>query len=128
MAKAGEVVSTREVRREIEGMSHGELIEDWIKTLDIDFFMTPTSDEGDRVTEIFSIAHFRTLVSTRLRLGDNPCADPWVIAKAWTEGGVVVTQERCKPNAARIPNICEYFGVACTDLNGFMAREEWVFR
>jgi len=29
--------------------------------------------------------------------------------------------EQFKPNGAKIPNICQHFGVSCLDLRGFMA-------
>jgi hypothetical protein len=35
--------------------------------------------------------------------------------------------EQFKKNAAKIPNICQHFGVPCLDLRGFMAKEGWVF-
>ena len=43
------------------------------------------------------------------------------------EGRTVVTMESLKPNAARIPNICEHFGVRCMDLEEFMEAEGWKF-
>jgi hypothetical protein len=39
----------------------------------------------------------------------------------------VVTEEEKKANAARIPNVCEYFGVNCVNLEGFMERKGWAF-
>ena len=39
----------------------------------------------------------------------------------------VVTQESERPHAAKIPNICEHFGVDWTNLKGFMERENWSF-
>ena len=32
-----------------------------------------------------------------------------------------------KKNAAKIPNVCEHFGVHCTNVEGFMERESWTF-
>jgi hypothetical protein len=56
-----------------------------------------------------------------------PVADPFVIACAKIRGGTVVTEERLKPNAARIPNICQHFGIPCTNLEGFMQLMGWNF-
>ncbi|MBI1802160.1 MAG: DUF4411 family protein, partial [Chloroflexi bacterium] len=39
----------------------------------------------------------------------------------------VVTDELLKPNAAKIPNVCAHFGVACLTLEGFMETENWTF-
>jgi hypothetical protein len=55
-------------------------------------------------------------------------ADPFVVAAAATkEEGVVVTQERFRENAAKIPNVCRHFGVGCIDLEEFMANQNWNF-
>lgn len=43
------------------------------------------------------------------------------------ENGCVVTTEKHTPNAAKIPNVCEYFHVEWTDLEGFMESEQWRF-
>jgi hypothetical protein len=42
-------------------------------------------------------------------------------------GGCVVTLEKYKENSAQIPNICDKFGIACVDLEGFMERVHWIF-
>ena len=59
--------------------------------------------------------------------GGNPFADPFVVAKAAVNDGIVVTLEVKKPNSASIPNICEDFGVPCINLEGFMNRVCWTF-
>lgn len=44
--------------------------------------------------------------------------DPWVIAQAWEDGGIVATKESdLKPLAqkARIPDVADHFGVKCVD-------------
>ncbi|MHA6821405.1 DUF4411 family protein [Ralstonia pseudosolanacearum] len=35
-------------------------------------------------------------------------ADTFVVARAYAIGGTVVTAERLKPNAVKVPNICAY--------------------
>jgi len=45
-------------------------------------------------------------------------ADPWVIAHALEDHGIVVTKESdARPTAkkARIPDVCDHFGVKCVD-------------
>ena len=79
------------------------------------------------VNEIFSVSHFRASLSDRTRLGNNPFADPFIIAQAKVMNYCVVTQESEKPHAAKIPNICDYFDVDWTNLQGFMERENWSF-
>lgn len=71
--------------------------------------------------------HFQNLVTERNRLTGRPIADPFVIALAEAINGCVVTQEKEKPNAAKIPNVCDHFDIECTNLQGFMEREGWKF-
>ncbi|MFY9611452.1 MAG: DUF4411 family protein [Blastocatellia bacterium] len=66
-------------------------------------------------------------MSQKALLKGTPVADPFVIAAAAVRGGTVVTQEQPKPNAAKIPNVCDHFGVAWTDLEGFMNQQNWTF-
>ena len=79
------------------------------------------------VTKIFSVSHFQTLVREKDRLTGHLSADPFIIAKAEFIDGCVVTEEMLKPNAAKIPNVCEHFEIDCTNLQGFMEREGWTF-
>ena len=119
------IISVREVRKELEG--HGDRLSDWVKDHG-EFFLTPTADELNFVAEIFKIAHFQMLVRKKERLYGKPVADPFVIAKAQAlEEGCVVTQEIKKPNAAKIPNVCEHFGIPCLNLEAFMENENWRF-
>ena len=75
----------------------------------------------------FPVIYVNSLVRQQERLQGKPVADPFVIAKAKVHNGCVITQEVKKPNAARIPNVCEHFGVDCLNLEGFMEREDWTF-
>lgn len=121
----GKIISVREVHKELESQIQPPL-SDWVKNHK-GIFMPPSAAETRFVTNIFSIRHFRTLVSAQSLLAGNPCADPFVIAKAEFIHGCVVTEEALKPNAAKIPNVCEHFQVDCTNLQGFMEREGWTF-
>jgi hypothetical protein len=49
------------------------------------------------------------------------------VARAYAIGGTVVTMEKLKPNAVKIPNICDHFKIPFLDLEGFMVSEGWVF-
>ncbi len=42
-------------------------------------------------------------------------------------GMCVVTEEVRRPNAARIPNVCDHFGIGCINLEQLMEREGWQF-
>lgn len=118
------IVSVREVYNEIEGYS--SRLGEWAKG-NRDFFYPPSTEELAFVAEIFKIPHFQDLVRKQERLQGKPVADPFVIAKSKTLEGCVVTQESKKPNAVRIPNVCEHFSIHCLNLEGFMEREDWTF-
>ena len=122
----GTITSVREVRRELEVYTPYPHLSDWVKD-HRHIFLLPSPVEMQFVSGIFSIPHFQTLVDGKNRLLGQPCADPFIIAKAKVINSCVITQEIRKPNAAKIPNVCEHFGVDCTNLQGFMEREGWRF-
>ena len=120
----GRVTSTREVRRELDRYSHGH--EQWIDDHWY-IFTTPTAAEGRIIREIYAVRHFQHNVEQKKIQAGGLNADPFVVAKAHVSGGIVVTLEEGRPDGARIPNICERFGVPCLNLEGFMEREHWIF-
>ena len=87
----------------------------------------PSSIEQDFIGELFSIPHFLGLLNAKAIAKGTPVADPYVIAKAATMGMCVVTEEVRRPNAARIPNVCDHFGIECINLQELMEREGWQF-
>ena len=125
-ATAGTIISVREVRRELDFYIPYPHLSDWVKDHG-DIFSPPNPVETRFVSEIFSAPHFLTLVNQKSLLEGRPCADPFIIAKAKFIDGCVVTEEKWKQNAAKIPNVCEHFEVDCTNLQGFMEREDWTF-
>jgi len=120
------VLSTREVANEITSFHARTRLTQWVSKK-ADLFSPPSELEFHYVEEIFRQRHFQQLIDKRAMFSGRPVADPFVIAKARAVGGTVVTTEKHKPNAAQIPNICEYFGVDCVGLEGFMEREGWRF-
>lgn len=121
---AKNICSVREVRNEI-GQRNDRLSE-WAK-MNRDFFHSPNSEEMQFVAQIFAVSHFQMLIRKQERLQGKPVADPFVIAKAKILEGCVVTEEVLKPHGARIPNVCQHFGIDCLNLEGFMERENWTF-
>ncbi len=119
------IISTREVLREIEDSSISEAREWAAKNQET--FPAPTAAEAQFVTKIFSVPHFQANIEKQKLYKGGHNADPFVIAKAATEGLTVVTMEKLKPNAAKIPNICKHFDVKCLTLEEFMAAENWQF-
>ena len=124
---AGKLISTREVFNELERFDDPEPLFAWAKN-HREIFSTPTNDETDFVARIFQVQHFQALIAQKSILIGSPVADPFVVAAAATkEEGTVVTQERFKQNAAKVPNVCQHFGVPCINLEGFMANQNWNF-
>ncbi len=125
LVEGGEIVSTREAYREIEDGAT-ERLRQWAAE-NHDLFATPTAAEGAFVTRIYAVNHFQQNIEQQKILKGGHNADPFVIAKAAVEGRAVVTMELLKPNAAKIPNICQHFKVKCLSLEHFMEEEGWAF-
>ncbi len=121
----GSIVSTREALFEIQD-SADDGLRDWA-TDNKGLFAIPNAAEGAFISEVFQVAHFRQIIELKKLLKGGRNADPFLIAKAAVEGRAVVTMESRKPNAAKIPNICEHFDVPCMSLEEFMEAENWQF-
>ena len=126
MIDKNQVWSVREVRREIEHLGRADTLEEWTKQ-NAGFFRIPTSDEAKFVTTIYSNTHFQQNLGRKKLLGGGPFADPFVVASANTVRGTVVTQETFRKNGVGIPNICAHFGISCTNLEGFLIEQNWMF-
>lgn len=121
----GKITSTREAYRELhDGMMGADT--DWA-TANQGLFTTPDAKEGAVVGQIYSVAHFQANIEKQKLFKGGLNADAFIVARAHAIGGTVVTMERLKPNAVKIPNICEHFGVPYLDLEGFMEAEGWQF-
>ena len=126
--QSGDLISTREVWNEIERGDVDPHTNKWLKDRK-HIFTTPTLAEQRFVAQIFQIPHFQSLIGEKQRLTGTPVADPFVIACAKIHKGTVVTEEKLKPNAAKIPNVCQHssVNVACIDLETFMQKQGWSF-
>lgn len=123
---AGKVLSVREVSRELAHYARHPHLTDWVKS-HRSIFTPPVPAEMLFVSEIFDVQHFQMLVDKKKRLNGHPCADPFIVARAKVINGCVVTEEKFKPHAAKIPNVCQHFEVEVTNLQGFMEKEGWTF-
>jgi len=121
----GKLISVREVFNEI-GSSEDSL-GTWAKEQKNILFLESTVEELKFVSEIFQVLHFQAMIRKQERLKGKPVADPFVIARAKISGACVVTQEKKTENAAKIPNVCDHFGIRCINLEGFMEEENWTF-
>lgn len=121
------ILLVREVYNEIiEYQGKKSRLVQWSKD-NRELFLQPSTEEMKFVNQIFLINHFRDLIRKRQTLEGKPVADPFLISKAKIENSCLVTEESYKKNAARIPNVCEHFGIHCTNLEGFMEIEGWQF-
>ena len=120
----GTVTSTREVRRELDRYARVDQV--WIRN-NADIFTTPAPDEYQFVREIYRERHFQQNTPEKKIQNGGYNADPFVVAKAASNKGKVVTLESRTPNAAKIPNFCDHLGVECLDLEEFMEQEGWQF-
>lgn len=121
-----EAVSTKEVRRELEAMNRWQYIKVWANKYPY-FFSNPTGQELAFIPKIYSVKHFQQNIENKKLLGGLPVADPFIIARAQINNAIVVTEEKLKKNASKIPNICAHFGIKCIDLQGFLTSENWKF-
>lgn len=126
MIETQQVISVREARFELEGRFDEDTVR-LLKRHNADFFEDPALEELAFITEIYSVPHFQQNLHKKKLLQGGHLADPFIIAKAKLKNAVVVTEESCPRNGARIPNICDHFEIACENLQGFLIREKWSF-
>jgi predicted nucleic acid-binding protein len=121
----GNVTSTREAFHELhDGVTGADT--EWAKA-NAKLFTVPDAKEGAFVGQIYSVAHFQANIEKQKLYKGGRNADAFIVARAYATGGTVVTMERLKPNAVKVPNICEHFNIPYLDLEGFMEKEGWVF-
>jgi hypothetical protein len=125
LADVGEVTSTREVLRELNEGAKNHVL-DWCDQ-NKSIFATPNADETAFLVKIFTVTHFRQLISEKQRLRGTPIADPFVIARAFSLKGTVVSEESPKLNKPNIPAICTHFQIPCMKLGEFMRVNRWSF-
>jgi len=110
--QTGQVMSIDNVYVELVD-SKDELC-DWVKNHKAHFI--PVSDDATQ-EKFAEIANFVVNLENKSQVDIANFlskADPWIIAKAVTSGGVVVTHEALVPENSKkvkIPNICREFGV-----------------
>ncbi len=119
------ISSVKEVRNELERYIKCPDLLEWINN-NGHIFTIPSYEEIEIVRQILTVPGFRNLIHAKNLRNGWPAADPFVIAKAWETGAVVVTEEHRKKEG-RIPDVCEYFKVKCMNAKGFMKNEGWMF-
>lgn len=119
------ITSTREVSQEIKD-DRVKSLREWAKNKK-ELFPAPTIPEAQFVAQIFTVPHFQQAIEKKKLYKGGKNADPFVVARAHVLEATVVTMESKPKNGVKIPNICEYFNIDCTSLEGFMERENWLF-
>lgn len=115
----GIVVSPRRVYRELtEHEKHQDFVKKWVKVRQKQLSQPANKQVTELVGEIesyiFSNSQFDQYECWKFSDG----GDPWVIAHAKVDGGVVVTQESTLHPLAkkpRVPDICKAFEVDCVN-------------
>lgn len=126
LVASGDLISTREVWNELQLGVPNPNVQAWIQA-NKHIFQVPQAAELQVVAQILAIPHFQALIGTKQQLNGTPVADPFVIALAKIQNGTVVTEEELKPNAAKVPNVCQHFKVPCMNLEQFMQVQGWSF-
>jgi hypothetical protein len=124
MVDDGKVTSCREALRELE--EFGGSAYNWAKEHP-ELFSVPSAKDGAMVAKIYAVKNFQANIEKQKIYKGGLCADPFLIARAHSIEGTVLTMEQFKQNAAKIPNICKHFNVPCVDLEEFMEKEKWTF-
>lgn len=117
LIEKGVIISVSEVYKELDRIfisksksRKNDKIAKWLnyrKTI----FIKPTNEECLIVSDVFKTKNYRNLVKEKSILMGSPEADAFIVAKAKSKNWIVVTNEKKKPNAPKIPNVCESFGV-----------------
>ncbi|MBQ9683447.1 MAG: DUF4411 family protein [Neisseriaceae bacterium] len=130
-----EMISTKEVFNELKRQDISKELQEWVKNKK-SIFKKPTAEETEFVSEILRTQNFAGLIGKKQQLKGQPVADPFVVACAKQYNATVVTEEgwdhdkdelEPKPKAAKIPNVCQHFGIRCIDLETFMNEQGWRF-
>ena len=122
----GKIISVKEVYEELILQSISEKYVEWLKQRK-SIFRKPSEEETKFIPDILAVRNFANLIGIKqIKVGQH-VADPFLIASAKVHEACVVTEERYKPNAPSIPNVCEHFSIQCTNLEGFMIKENWTF-
>jgi hypothetical protein len=122
LIRNGHVISSTEVLKELQ--DYDDEMAEWAK-INKQIFLKPSIEEQTLVKSILE-KHPELIKQEAILLG-KPQADPFVIAQARIHECVLVHNEKFKPNAHRIPNVCKQFKVKEIPLFEFFRLEGWKF-
>jgi hypothetical protein len=115
--QSGNLASITSVYDELEG--HGDYLADWVRERrDSGFFLDITDDQTQ--ASFSSVVQFVESVPRYTRPHKDAFlskADPWLVAKAQTNGFTLVTHESFNADTTKvkIPNVCQNFNVPYHD-------------
>ncbi|MCY3575389.1 MAG: DUF4411 family protein [Chloroflexi bacterium] len=116
-----------QVKQELQREKNGDQASYWAQQPSVRrLFTSPTLEEMVFLSSELASSKFRDAVPQHLR-STNEKADIYLIARARVFDGIVVTEERYKPQGTKIPTICKGFNIDCVNLLGMMQRENWRF-
>jgi hypothetical protein len=87
-------------------------------------FEAPGENEAKFIADMFRKEQYRGLVKRQNMLKGLPVADPFVIAAAKIHNSCLITDESLKKGGARIPTLCQDFGIECINVEDFLKRED----
>jgi hypothetical protein len=113
----GDIVCPRRVYREVAESEHQDELAQWMRhRKSKGLCVAPSRHVQTRVKEVeeYVFLKYKSVEAWEFSKG----ADPWVIAHALEDRGIVVTKESfTRPDAqkVRIPDVCDNFNVKCVD-------------
>lgn len=122
----GKILSVDQVYQELADQDVKPYVLEWMEE-NKRIFRTPTTEESRLVAKIFAVQKFQESLKQKQRIKKGAFADPWLVAAGKIYDACVVTEERKPKHSSHIPNICEYFDVPCTNMEGFLDRNGWQF-
>jgi hypothetical protein len=122
----GKLLSVDQVYQELANQDVKPYVFEWMEE-NKRIFRTPTTEESRLVAQIFAVPKFQESLKQKQRIKKGAFADPWLVAAGKIYGACIVTEERKPMHSSHIPNICEYFEVSCTNMEGFLDQNGWQF-
>lgn len=120
--QAGRVMSVYPVYEELaeHNRANRDELENWAYDRRDDFFLKVEDEEiQQNFAEVARYVQSQGHLNIKLVEEFLDGADPWLVAKAMTDGSTIVTQEKYVPPEStkpKIPNVAEYFGVSYCDV------------
>lgn len=130
-AKDEKITSVMQVYHEVVG--YGNHLSKWANTNKKVIFTEPNESEQQIVKEIFRDKRNYKLVDKKKQAGGGFVADPFVIAKAQSISGCVVTEDgfnvkgELKESRVNLASVCKKLDVPCLNFDNFMRQEKWKF-